>query len=354
MEPSRRTGRVVVLAACVAPIALVAACDEPTVPALKAGLVGEGNFDDHTYNRLVYDGCVRAAEDFGLELDFAIAPPGASAGYIDGLAATSDHVVTISFLMGDATRAAALAHPDVHFAILDYQYTDYPPNLSSYQFREDQGGYLAGTVAGLVVAGDPSPDVACLGGLEIPAIKRFCNGFAHGARRVCPGCATPIRFTSSFDAPDEGIAAADELIAQGADVIFGAGGFTGSAGIHHAAGRGVWVIGVDQDEFFSTFGGGADPGAPQLLTSLLKRTDRAAYASIRSTRLGTFAPGAITLATADGAFDLAPYHATAERITPSMQAEIDRVLAGLRDGTLDTGVDPQTGDPIAAAPGAGP
>ena len=60
-------------------------------------------------------------------------------------------------------------------------------------------------------------------------------------------------YIDSFTAPDKGKEAALSQIAEKADVIFGAGGPTGSGGIKAAAEKGVWVIGVDQDEYFTTF-----------------------------------------------------------------------------------------------------
>jgi basic membrane lipoprotein Med (substrate-binding protein (PBP1-ABC) superfamily) len=331
----------------VAATGLWAGCfDAPQTATLEVGLVGEGDLDDNTYNRLIYDGCLRAAADFGAAFDFTISTPAAFEEDIGNFGARGyDHVLTVSFFMAPATRAAAAAYPDTTFAILDFQYdeADLLPNLAGYVFREDQGAFLGGVVAGLV-AQENNDAVGCIGGIPIPAIKRFCNGFGQGVRRICPDCPVFIAYSASFSDPDEGIAKANELIGQGATIIFGAGGLTGSAGIAHAAEQGVSVIGVDQDEFFTTFRNGDAPGARYLLTSVLKRVDVAAYESIRGRRLGTFTSGSVTLGIAEDGMGLAPYHLAADQITAEMQQQIDVIYAGLREGSIDTGVDPLTGE----------
>ncbi len=80
-------------------------------------------------------------------------------------------------------------------------------------------------------------------------------------------------YNESFTDPAKGASDAAQFIGEGADVIFGAGGPTGSGGVAAAAEAGVWAIGVDQDEYFTTFAGGTAPGAEFLASSAIKRVD---------------------------------------------------------------------------------
>jgi basic membrane lipoprotein Med (substrate-binding protein (PBP1-ABC) superfamily) len=259
------------------------------------------------------------------------------------------HIVSVSFLSAEATLQAAMEFPDVNFAILDFNYESYPPNLQGYSFREDQGGFLAGTLAA-AKSKEGAKKVACLGGIEIPAIKRFCNGFEAGAKRSCPDCEVLIAYTSSFADAAEGEETAHELMRLGADVIFGAAGLTGSAGIKYAAAQGAWVIGVDNDEFFQTFLSGEVPGADRLLSSVIKRADLAAYRSIEASVAGTFAPGSIVLGLNDGALSMAEYHLAEPHVSAGIRNEVEAAYAGLADGSIATGVDPVTGDRVPVAP----
>jgi basic membrane lipoprotein Med (substrate-binding protein (PBP1-ABC) superfamily) len=316
--------------------------DERT--GMKVGLVVDGQLDDNTYNRRVLDGCLDASTEFGLGFDNAIAENGDYLAELNAFAeAGYQHIVSVSFLSAEATMQAAMAHPDVNFAILDYNYETYPPNLQGYSFREDEGGFLAGTLAA-AKSKEGAKKVACLGGIEIPAIKRFCNGFERGAKRSCPDCEVFITYTSSFADVAEGEAAAHELMRLGADVIFGAAGLTGSAGIKYAAQQGAWVIGVDNDEFFQTFLAGVAPGADRLLSSVIKRADLAAYRSIEASVMGTFEPGSIVLGLADGALSMAEFHMAEAHVGAGIRNELDAAYKGLADGSLTTGVDPATGD----------
>ena len=124
--------------------------------------------------------------------------------------------------------------------------------------------------------------------MEIPPVIKFRNGYENGVKYVCPDCNVIGVYIDSFTDPARGKAAALSQIGEGADVIFGAGGPTGSGGIQGAAQEGVWVIGVDQDEYLTTFKSGEQDGADKLLSSAMKRVDVAVYNAIKNAAAGTF------------------------------------------------------------------
>jgi basic membrane protein A len=247
-------------------------------------------------------------------------------------------VLGVGFLMGDAMATVASRHPDVNFGIVDFAYGDNPPaNVKGLVFREDQGGYLAGTMAGLV---SQNANVGVVGGLEtVPAVKNFVEGYKAGATAQNPDIRTQEVFIDSFVAPDRGAEAARSQIAEGADVIFGAGGQTGSGAIQGAAQQGAYVIGVDKDEYVSTFNNGAVDGADRLVTSALKRVDNAVFDTVQSVVDGTFSNELYVGDAANGGIDYAECHDACEVVTDEIRAEMDRVKAGLADGSIDTGVE---------------
>ncbi len=312
---------------------------------VKVGLVADGTMlEDNTYNRLAYNGCMKAVTDFKLTFDYLECKGSTefepkltefgNAGY--------DHIISLAFVMGDATLSVAQQYPATNFAILDYQYLEYPTaNLIGLAFREDQGGFLAGVLAGGV---STAKKVGCLGGMDIPAIRRFCNGFKMGVAHVCPSCETKIEYAGSFSNVEDGKTTAQKLIDAGVDVIFQAAGLTGSGGIAYAAAKGVYVIGVDQDEYKSTFLAGELPGADKILSSVIKRIDEAAYYTIEQTVKGTFQAGSVTFSLKNNAFEIAPFHDAAAAISQSVQDSLNAAMAALKDETLDTGVDPATGN----------
>jgi len=129
---------------------------------------------------------------------------------------------------------------------------------------------------------------------------------------------------------------------EGADVIFGAGGPTGSGGIKRAAEEGIYVIGVDQDEYLTTFGGGTTPGAEFLVSSAVKRVDLGVYDQIYGFLTGTAAGGSLyILDAANGGITFAPAHDAA--VPQDVADRLEAIRAGLANGSIDTGVDPITG-----------
>jgi len=114
-------------------------------------------------------------------------------------------------------------------------------------------------------------------------------------------------YIDDFVAPDRGASAAEQFMGEGADVIFGAGGPTGSGGIKRAAEEGIYVIGVDQDEYLTTFGAGSTPGAQFLISSAVKRVDLGVYDQIFGFLAGTDAGGSLyILDAANGGITFAP------------------------------------------------
>jgi uncharacterized surface protein with fasciclin (FAS1) repeats len=217
-----------------------------------------------------------------------------------------------------------------------------PSNYLGLQFREDQGGFLAGAMAAQM---SESGIIAGVYGIDIPPVKKFRNGFEQGARFINPDITLLGTYIPSFIDPAAGGAAAQQFIGEGADVILGAGGVTGSGGITTAAAEGVYVIGVDQDEYFTTFGGGETPGADRLITSALKRVDQGVYIAVEAlVNGGAGFPGGgnLVLSAGNDAIGFAP--ANDSDVPAEVTARMDEILAGLKDGSVWTGVDPVLGD----------
>ena len=91
-------------------------------------------------------------------------------------------------------------------------------------------------------------------------------------------------------------------------MIFGAGGQTGSGGVTAATAAGKWGIGVDQDEYFTTFDGGDAPGSEYLASSAIKRVDYGVFFQILQAIKGEFAGGIYVLTAENGGITYAPFH----------------------------------------------
>jgi len=310
----------------------------------KVGLVTDvGKVNDGTFNQLAYEGAKKAAEGAKVELNYIQTI--SSDDYMRNIETFTNegykHIVTVGFMMGDTTKAAAEKYPDINFSIVDFTYDPAIKNIQGLVFREDQAGFMAGVLAGQMTK---SKKVGIVGGMEIPPVKKYRNGYESGVKYVCPNCKVIGVYIDSFTDPARGKAAAESQIAEGADVIFGAGGPTGSGGILGAAQQGVWVIGVDQDEYLTTFKNGAEKSADKLLSSAMKRVDVAVETSVKASANGTFQGGTQMFDAKVNGVGLAPFHNTENAISTKVKAKLNETYQKLADGSLETGVDPVNGD----------
>ncbi|NWG15211.1 MAG: BMP family ABC transporter substrate-binding protein [Chloroflexi bacterium] len=348
----KKQGFLIFLIAALLVLAVVPALAQDSLIESVCLVTDVGKVNDGTFNQFAYEGMLAAVEDFGLD-----------STYIETQAQTDydtnlnrcieegyDAIVTVGFLLADATRAKAAERPDVYFIGVDQfvgEDADGNPAPSNYvglQFREDQAGFLAGVLAAQLTE---SGIVGGVYGIDIPPVIKYRNGFEQGAKFINPDIKTLGVYIDSFTAPDRGASAAGQFIGEGADVIFGAGGPTGSGAITRAAQDGALVIGVDQDEFLTTFGNGETPGAENLISSALKRVDVAVYTAIEAlVNGGEDFPGGTNLimsAENDGVGFAEP-HLAADKVSEEVIAKMEEVLAGLKDGSIVTGVDPVTGE----------
>jgi basic membrane lipoprotein Med (substrate-binding protein (PBP1-ABC) superfamily) len=294
-----------------------------------------GTISDGTFNGLAYSGTARAIKDLGLP-DVVYKIPAEDKDYpdiLDKMVADGQNIiVTVGFETQDATLAAAAKYPQVHFIGIDEIADTMPSNFISVLFKEDQGGFLAGALAGLMTK---SNVIGVIGGIKIPAIVRFVDGFRNGVSYVNPNANALYVYTSGFANVDEGRSTAEDMIKQKADVIFGAAGLTGSSGIVRAAALKVWVIGVDQDEFRTTFATGKD--ADYILTSVVKRTDVAVYNEIVAVVNNKITTNKVVVGTADCGIMLAPFHKADAVIPADVKTKLQAIWRALAGNTLSTG-----------------
>lgn len=310
-----------------------------------AGLITDiGTVSDRTFNQFAYEGMLAAADCYGFETSFieTVSEDDYETNIATMLESDPDIVITVGFLIADATLAAAQENPDVLFVGIDQFHPEFPENYVGVLFREDQAGYLAGTMAGQLTE---SGVVCVVGGREdVPPVVRLVNSYVTGAQAQDADIEVLTIFNESFTDETKGASDAEQFRGVGCDVTFGAGGLTGSAGVRNSTEDGTWGIGVDQDEFFTTFAGGDAPGAEYLATSAVKRVDVGVFLNIAAALAETFAGGIFTLDVANDGITYAPSHDA--DVPDEALAEMERVRLGLVDGSIETGVDPITGLPL--------
>lgn len=310
---------------------------------LTVGVVLDtGGENDKSFNEYTLKGAKDGAKAAGL--NFFYLASGTSSDYEKNIELEISEgaklIVTVGFLMGDATAAMAKKYPNIKFAIID---NAYPPskdgvdpytkdlkNVTSLMFAEDQVGYLAGVLAGCV---SQTGKVATVSGMEIPPVKNFVVGFQNGAKSVNSQIVTFNQYIPDFNDPATGKTVGQNFINQGADVIFGVGGNTGNGGLLAAKEAGKKAIGVDVDQYLTY------PEIKEaLITSATKRMDIATSKVVKEFAAGRLKPG-IDLATiVSGGVSLAPYHNWENKIPQTCNDKVKAAETAIKNDPKITGV----------------
>ncbi len=327
--------KLIVLLCILSLFAVACSKKEEVAEKIKVGLVTDvGKVDDKTFNQFAYEGMMRAANEFGLEATYVeTQQPTDYEKNIQTFAEEGyDVIITVGYMLTDATYKMAGQYPKIKFAGVDQFYEKPLENTMGLTFSEDQAAFVAGALAAMM---SKTGVIGIVAGMEIPPVIKYRKGYENGAAYVNPNIKVLGIYIDSFTAPDRGKAAAEAQIADRADVIFGAGGPTGSGGVVAAMEKGAFAIGVDQDEYYTTMGGGP---APYLLTSAMKRVDNAVYAAIKDHVNGTFKGGIYLGVAANEGIGYAPFHDADSTVPQDVKTKLDEILKKLSDGSLQTGV----------------
>ena len=305
-------------------------------PDAKACMVSDsGGFDDKSFNQTALKGQTDAEAQFGVQT--AQVESNADSEYADNIDQLVQDgctiVTTVGFLLGDATEAAAKKNPDVDFAIVDYAYEKPSDNLKGLVFATDQPSFLAGYLA---AAESESGIVGTFGGLNIPTVTVFMEGFRLGIEQYNEDNGTDVQllgwdgsdgsFTEDFEDKTKGQQVAEQMIQQGADIIFPVAGPAGLGGLQAAKEAGVRGIWVDVDGYESTEYGDI------LLTSVVKGIDVAVTEAIRESGAGEFSSDLFSGTLENGGVSLAPFHDFESEIDQEVKDKLvelqDAIIAG--------------------------
>jgi len=254
-------------------------------------------------------------------------------------------IVTVGFLMGDATKAAATAHPSQKFAIVDYTYSPAIKNVDALVFNTVQDGFLGGYLAaGMTKSGK----VATFGGQKLPTVTIYMDGFWDGVQYYNSKHHTHVQvlgwnektqngnFTGDFTNQSKGQQLTQTFISEGADIIFPVAGNVGlgaAKAVQQAdqGGQKINMMWVDTDGCVS---------APQycqyFITSITKGIQTAVKTAILSAKNGSFKGGNYIGTLANGGVALAPYHDFASKVPSALQAELAQVKTGIENGSIKT------------------
>ena len=331
------------------PVALVAsgalilsACgaDDEGAGFKACQITDTGGIDDRSFNQTVWDGFLRAEDELGAEVKYLEST--SESDYDPNIQAFIDEgcdvIVTVGFLLGDATEAFAIANPDQAFGIIDYAYEASYDNLTGMVFDTDQAAFLAGYVAaGMTETGI----VGTWGGINIPPVSVFMDGYLVGVNHYNSVKGTSVQvlgwdgadgvFIGSFESQDLGNSATADMLQNGADIILpvaGPAGLGAATAIQDfGSGKMIWV---DTDGYLSTDFGSIT------LTSVEKKMDNATFDLIRSVIDGDFAGGLYVGTLANGGVGISPFHDFDAAVPAELKAELEALTAAIIAGEIST------------------
>lgn len=266
---------------------------ENTSGKLKVGLVFDvGGRGDKSFNDAAYRGLEKAKQELGIEFEYIEPGPGADReAALRQFSSRSDISIIfgIGFIFTDEITKIAREFPDKKYACVDYTVDPnktIPPNLVALEFREEEGSFLVGAIAGLMTK---TNKVGFVGGMESPLIKKFQVSYEAGVKQVNPGCRVLIGYAGvtgdAFKNPGKGKELALGQYNDGVDIIYHASGVTGLGVFEAAREMKKFAIGVDSDQ--------NDEAPGYIITSMVKVVDVSVYEVIKEVKDGTFKGGRV-------------------------------------------------------------
>ena len=301
-----------------------------------------GGIDDRSFNASAWKGLQNAQKDKS-NIEPKNVQSTAEADYVPNLTGfvnqKCNFILAVGGLMGNATSQVAKGNATQQFAIVDAKLPE--TNVYPMQFDTAQAAFLAGYLAAGM---SKSGKVGTYGGLKIPPVTIFMDGFADGVAQYNKAKSKNVQvlgwdkaaqngsFTNDFVKQDEGKKVSDTLVAQGADVIMpvAGGAGLGTAAAAKASGN-FSVIWVDVDgcesaaQYCSTFLTTVVKNIPDAVKDAATKGAGAPSTKLSGGTIGTLQNNGVSIA---------PYHDWDSKVPAELKAEIDKLKQDIIAGTV--------------------
>jgi basic membrane protein A len=312
-----------IAAAAALAMSAVAALAAENKPAIVFDIGGKF---DKSFNESMFNGAENFKKESGTAYgEFEIANEAQREQAIRNFADQGySPIIAAGFAQAAAVEKVAKEYPDLKFAIVDMVVE--LPNVQSIVFKEHEGSYLVGMLAGMA---SKSGTVSFVGGMDIPLIRKFACGYAQGVK-AAKGDAKIIQNMTgdtgaAWNDPVKGGEITKSQISQGSDVVYAAAGATGLGVLQAAADNNVLSIGVDANQNH------LHPG--KVLTSMLKRVDVAVY-NVMKNGNDNFKPGIQALGLAEDGVGYAMDDNNKSLVSADMSAAVEKAKADIISGAV--------------------
>ncbi|GAB4404320.1 MAG: hypothetical protein Kow00123_16080 [Anaerolineales bacterium] len=329
-----------------------------SVPYKVGQVTDTGGIDDKSFNATAWKGVEDAMKKLFIEGKYLESQQQSdyAKNITEFIQQKYDLIITVGFLLGVDTAKFAKDNPNVKFAIVDYAYPDcWPgavvgkdcgsdtpiPNVRGLTFKTDEAAFLAGYVAAAMTK---TGKVGTFGGMKIPTVTIFMDGFEYGVKYYNEKHGTKVQvlgwdsakqegtFTNDFVDIQKGRQTAESLFDEGCDIVMPVAGPVGLGAAAVAKERGLMIIGVDTDWYIS-----APEYKETYLTSVLKNMDVAVYDTINSVVKGTFKGGENYVGTLkNNGVGIAPFHDYESKIPAGLTDELKQITEDIKAGKIKT------------------
>lgn len=291
-----------------------------------------GGKGDKSFNDAAYAGLMRAQKELGVTVEYFEPGDGTDREAALRILASgpSRLIIGVGFLFTDDIKAVAREFPEKLFACIDYTWSEgeeIPPNLVGIKFREEEGAYLVGALAGLVTQ---TGTVGFVGGMDIPLIHKFEAGYRAGFLRTRPDGKVLVNYAGvtgdAFKNPSKGKELALSQLDAGADILFHASGSTGLGVFEAVRDRDKLAIGVDADQ--------SDLAPDHILTSMVKRVEVAVFDVIERARSGSFSSGILNEGLKEKGIDYVYGEQNSRWITPEIREQVESLREEIIQGNV--------------------
>ena len=305
-----------------------------------------GGWDDQSFNQSGREGLQAAVDNLGIEESLAESQGDADfKPNVDNMIQQGCNLTFgVGFLLEDAIQEAAEANTDLNFALIDSTFSDADgkpvtlDNAKPLVFNTAEAAYLAGYVA---AATSESGKVGTFGGIQIPSVTIFMDGFADGVKKFNEENKKDVKllgwnkekqdgsFSGDFENQGQGQALTKQLISQGADVIMPVAGPVGlGAAAAAKEAKDVKLVWVDSDGYESTEYGDI------ILTSVVKQIANAVEDTVAEAQKDKFSSEPYVGTLENEGVGLAPYHDFEDKVPEDVKKKVEELKKQIIDGSL--------------------
>ena len=208
-----------------------------------------------------------------------------------------DLIIVNGYTWAESLAIVAEGNPDQKYLIVDVDGFEVS-NVMQAVYAEHEGSYLVGVAAALkaIEDGIANPRFGFIGGYPGAVITKFEVGYVQGILSVLPDAQIVDYYVNSWGEPALAKTQAMNWYDAGVYAIYSAAGYSGNGTIaqakeHRIAGKNVWAIGVDSDQYEDGLYNDTDSA---VLTSMLKRVDISVIYALNAVRNNTFRGESVT------------------------------------------------------------